>query len=50
MEYKIEVRRKFRHMRIYKVSKRINDNSNAISRAMQSFVDRYITKRQKEER
>jgi len=31
-------------MRIYRVVKRVNDNTNALSRAMQSFVDKYLLK------
>lgn len=36
-------------MRIYGISKRINDNTNVVSRAMQSFVDKYIAKKGKAE-
>lgn len=50
LEYKVEVKRKFRHMRIYRISKKMNDNTNAVSRMMQALVDKYILKKGAAER
>ncbi len=47
MEYHVEGKRKFRYMRIYAIKKRLNDNTNALSRAMQSFVDKYFNRKEK---
>lgn len=46
----MEVKKKFKNMRIYKITKRVNDNTNSLSRAMQSFVDKYLLKFNKVEK
>jgi hypothetical protein len=48
MEYNIQIKKRFKYLRIYKISKRINDNTNIVSRAMQSLVDKYILKKTEE--
>ncbi len=47
MEYKIDVKKKFRYMRIYSMKKRVNDNTNALSRAIQAFVDKHFAGKEK---
>ncbi len=49
MIYNVKTRKKFRYTKTYKISKKINDNTNPISRAMQYIVDRYIVKKEKSE-
>lgn len=48
MEYKVAVKKRFKYMKVFNVSKRINDNSNALSRAMQAFVEKYVLKKSEE--
>lgn len=47
MEYKVEVNKRFRHVKIFRILKKPNENTNKFSKAMQSFVDKYIVRRQK---
>jgi predicted transcriptional regulator len=45
----VEVKKKFRAVRIYKVAKRVNESTNAISRYIQSLVDKYVLSKEKNE-
>ena len=42
------IKKRFKYLRIYKILKRLNDNSNIVSRVMQSLVDKYILKKTEE--
>ncbi len=44
MKYSIAVSRKFRYVRTYRILKRVNDRSNAISRVLQGLINRYLLK------
>lgn len=37
-------------MRIYRIARKVNENTNAMSRMMQSFVDKYLLKSEKGEK
>ncbi len=45
MKYYVSINKPFRNIKVYKITKRINENTNAISRAFAKFVDKYIAKK-----
>jgi hypothetical protein len=44
MKYSISVKKQFRYIKTYKVIKRVNDQSNAISRFISGLLDKYVVK------
>ena len=44
MTYSISVKRKFKYVKTYRVIKRVNDQSNAISRFVQALLEKYLVK------
>lgn len=49
VKYSATVNKKFRYVKVYKIVKRVNQNTNAVSQFMEKFVDKYILKRNKVE-
>lgn len=47
MKYLATVNKRFRYVKVYNITKRVNQNSNAVSDLMQKFVDKYILKRKR---
>jgi hypothetical protein len=42
MKYNVRINRKFRYVKTYMVLKKVNENTNAVSKLVQGFVDRYL--------
>ena len=49
MKYSVAIKKDFRYIKTYKLVKKVNDNSNAISTAFQKLVDKYLLKKAPEE-
>ena len=47
MKYSPAVSRKFSYVRTYRVVRKVNDQSNAISRFVQGLIDKYVLKSDK---
>jgi xanthine dehydrogenase iron-sulfur cluster and FAD-binding subunit A len=45
MKYYVSINKPFRNIKVYKIIKRVNENTNAISRAFAKLVDKYIVKK-----
>ncbi len=49
MKYYVTVNKKVQHIRSYNVLKRVRGDQNALSRAMQKLVERYLLKKKSSE-
>lgn len=47
MRYEVTVNKKYHYVKVYSVVRRINENVNPLSKALASFVDKWIAKRAK---
>lgn len=45
MKYYATINKKVQHIKSYNILKKVSGNQNAISRAMQKFVDKYMLKK-----
>ena len=45
MKYSVTVNRKYQYVKVYNIVKKINENTNALSKAASRFVDRFFLKR-----
>ncbi len=48
MKYNIRINKKFRYVKTYQILKKVNENSNAVSKFVQGFIDRYFEKKNTE--
>jgi hypothetical protein len=44
MQYSVSVKRRFKYVKTYRVIKRVNDQSNAVSRFVQALLEKYLVK------
>lgn len=49
MKYYVTENKKYSYVKVYRIVKRINENTNSISRAVSAAVDRFILKKKKSE-
>jgi hypothetical protein len=49
MKYYVNLNKKYSYVKVYRVIKKINENTNSLSRAVSGMVDRFILKRKKPE-
>ena len=49
MKYYVTLNKKYNYVKVYRVIKRINENTNSLSRAVAAMVDRFILKKKKTE-
>jgi hypothetical protein len=47
MKYNVTVNKKYRHVKVYRIIKRLNGNANPLSAAFASMVDRFVSSRSK---
>jgi len=47
MRYNVTVNKKYRHVRVYRVVKRMNESTNPLSNAFASLVDRLVSSKAK---
>jgi hypothetical protein len=45
MKYYVTVNKRVQHIRSYNIIKKVSGNQNALSKAMQKLVDRYLLKK-----
>ena len=45
MIYEVAVNKKYQYVKVYRIVKRINENTNPVSRAAARFVDKFILKK-----
>ncbi len=45
MRYTLRVNKRFKYVKVVKINKRIHDNTNALSKAVAKFIDKYVAKR-----
>ncbi|MCL5239054.1 MAG: hypothetical protein M1286_01100 [Candidatus Marsarchaeota archaeon] len=45
MRYAVAVNRKYQYVKVYNILKRINENTNPLSRAASRFVERFLLKK-----
>ncbi|MGC8538312.1 MAG: hypothetical protein ACP5MK_00370 [Candidatus Micrarchaeia archaeon] len=43
--YYATVNKKFEYVKVYRIVKKVNENTNSISRLMQKLVDKYLYKK-----
>jgi hypothetical protein len=48
MQYYITINKKYRYVKVYKMIKKINENTNKISKSVSSFIDRLVLKKESE--
>ncbi|MEM3791313.1 MAG: hypothetical protein QXL16_01115 [Candidatus Micrarchaeaceae archaeon] len=44
MEYKVEIGKRFRYVKVYSITKRIGKSENIISKYFEKFVNKYLVK------
>ncbi len=44
MPYSVAINKKFRYIKAYTLVKKVNDQSNAISRTLQGLINKYLLK------
>jgi len=49
MRYYISINRRYQYIKVYNVLKRVNENTNAISKMVSSFVERFVLKNKKDD-
>jgi hypothetical protein len=47
MKYNVTVNKRYRHVRVYRVIKRLNETTNPLSAAFASLVDRLVSSKPK---
>ena len=50
MAYKVAIKKDFKYIKTYRVVKRVNETTNAASKAFQKLVNKYILKKQEDSR
>ncbi|MDE1854800.1 MAG: hypothetical protein KGH57_00560 [Candidatus Micrarchaeota archaeon] len=45
MKYFVAVNRKYQYVKVYNVIKKINENTNALSKATSRFIDKFLLKK-----
>jgi len=45
MKYYVSINKRVRNVRVYRIVKKVNENTNSISRFVSKLVDKYIAKR-----
>lgn len=48
MKYYVSLNKKYRYLKVYRIVKRVHENSNSISRAVAALVDRFVLKKKPE--
>ena len=48
MKYSVNINKKTSYIKVYTVKKRIKGDTNAVSKFVQSLIDKYITKGKRE--
>jgi hypothetical protein len=49
MQYYITINKKYRYVKVYKIIRKINENTNRISKSVSSFMDRIVLKKKEPE-
>jgi hypothetical protein len=45
MRYAVAINRKYQYVKVYKIVRKINENTNALSKAASRFMDRFLLKK-----
>lgn len=48
MKYYVSINKKVRNIRVYRIIKRVNENTNNVSRFVAKLIDKYISKKKGE--
>ena len=48
MKYYVSINKRVRNIRVYRIVKKVNENTNSISRFIAKLVDKYIAKRKEQ--
>ncbi len=49
MKYLVNINKRVRNVRIYSIVKKVNENTNAVSKMFQKIIDKYILKKKSED-